>query len=130
MIEQRHFNDRDLREAEDWIAHPIGTGHARTVEFDLFVQCATDGLYDASFDLIPQGIGIHHQPTIVSAGHAAHRDFAGDAVRFDLHRHGDIVFRLFVAHVGDTASGPRPSARPRAPPPTPPPPCPFDPRPR
>ena len=79
------------------------------------MEGAAQRLHDTAFHLIPQRIGIDDEAAVVRAHDADHGDAAASRIDGDLHRRGDVILRLLVAHVRDAASFQQTAGRRRAP---------------
>jgi hypothetical protein len=68
------------------------------------MKCPAKGLYDATFDLVPEPIGIDHKTAVVCASDPPHVDLATRRIDRHLRRYRDIILGLLIVHQAHAAA--------------------------
>ena len=105
MIDQLDLDRlRNLIEAENVIAAPIETRHARAIERYLLFERAADRLNDVPFDLILQAVWIDDQSAVVCDTDASDAHTMRRFVDLDVDRGGDVRLCSLVLDEAEPAT--------------------------
>ena len=101
-VDEDRFHRRDLREAKNRIALPVGAGHAQAVESDLLLERPARGLDQPTLELVGETARVDHLPGIGRDDGTHGRDLPAVAVDQHLDDDRGIGLLVLVAREGET----------------------------